>query len=205
MSISSLLTKLETGKDFKVLSNNFFDAITGIVGSDTLNKFNFDVNSFITEYLRIYDYILKNGFIDISKQNFSKEILAEVKKGFTNPEYEGVNKTMVENIKSFKEKNPDGDIKGYIRSLNDRKIEQVSGDLTQRLGSVVAKESGKTVVFGITRQDERVRQKHSRHNNKWWFLDSGYEPWYDARCRCTYIYEEDTELVDSLGISQLRA
>lgn len=205
MSIQSLITKVENGKDFDVMSKDFLNELVARISSRTLANFGLSVdgNQFILEYIKIYDYILKNGFVNIAKQGFSREVLAEVKRGFTNPEYKGVNKNLEKEIKSFVEKNPDGDIKTYILDKNKDKVDQISGDFNQRLGAVVANQSGKTVVFGITRQDERVRSKHKKHNNKWWYLDSGYAPWYDTRCRCTYIYEKDTELVESLGISQL--
>ncbi|MGL4404105.1 MAG: hypothetical protein ACRCTS_10360 [Fusobacteriaceae bacterium] len=205
MSIESLITKIESGKDITVISEDFFDQITARISSKTLANFGLtiDGNQFVLEYVKIYDYILKNGFENIANQGFSQEVLNEVKKGFGSADYKGVNKNLEKDIKAWKEKNPGGDIKKYILEKNQSKVKQVSGDLTQRLGSVVAKESGKTIVFGITRQDEKVRSSHKEHNNKWWRLDSGYEPWYDSNCRCTYIYEEDTELVDSLGLDEL--
>jgi len=205
MSISSLITKVETGQDFKVLSSDFINGITISLGSDVLTKFGLDISEskFILEYLEAYNYILKNGLNGLSRQGFSKEVLDKVFKGFNSTNYEGTNKDIEKKIKSFKEKNPDGDLVQYIKDLNNSKIEQIGGDLTQRLGAEVAQQSGKRVVYAITRQDEKVREKHSKHDKKWWFIDTGYAPWYDTRCRCTYIYEDDTELVEALGMSQL--
>src|SRR6056297_1179075 len=101
MSINSLITKINTGQDFTVISNDFFDTITGGVGGDVLSKFGMSSNTFILEYLKIYDYVLKFGFEGISAQGFSKEVLNQVRRGFTNPDYQGVNKNLEKDIKSF--------------------------------------------------------------------------------------------------------
>ena len=57
-------------------------------------------------------------------------------------------------------------------------------------------------VASKTKRDARVRAKHRKHDQKYWSLSSGYQPWFDFNCRCTYIYFQTKREAELAGYTK---
>lgn len=166
-----------------------------------------DVNSdLFKELVAAYTLISLYGWKGVEK-TYSDPVMFILRKVFP-VGYEGANKTTVTRLNALKTRveEDEADVNDVTQFRSTRVKEIIEGSSISLFQSITALAAMQTdrykYVGAITREDNRVRPKHVRHNRKYWPVGS-YSPWFDYGCRCRYFYFKTVKEAVRAGFTEL--
>lgn len=182
------------------------------IANEAVNVFNVEYNTNVDvtddvfqDFLEAFSIIALFGWQSLVQSNYEGQTIKLLKKIFPR-EYEGSNKTTQERLRALLESEEVVDDQQLEQFFGERITEVLIGAslaVTQVTRALSAQEAGLyKFVGGLTVQDPSVRDKHRRHDKKYWKVGT-YQPWFDYGDRCSYVWFASEQEAIKAGFTKL--